>query len=451
MNDVPSARYNRYTRYTETVTRFTASGRRVEVTYRPAKMSSYSLGRALSSKADIERPDIYRSILLNRFSKDLWKAFLDKKKRGGKANYSTFKRVFENNLEGILHDVFFPEDRNKKERQEVRGDLYARNWSKRSRELLREITEGREQTSELSEWLEFSEEGRKSVLIDGKVTKKIPPRYTYYHFVDRKIDPEEMRATNRALFNQAMQRTIWSLAHHEGVLEICNDYDKAQAAKEDKKVFGEVVNDCRYEISGFKRKRPLREWLPEDMEQEALEVIWKCAEKYEGRNFARFRTFVKKALKNRLSDLYDYRDADLRIVNDIARPYGSVEGDTQFARQLERKVARAWMHEQEYKGDFLERMAEIIDVSGIKGMAQVDREGMINRFVGLYPSEPQRAYDLLKAVEWFVNEGIPGRSSLPIFAQPSIADFLDEVPRRDKSRNEEYDWHEPDPYNPVPF
>ncbi len=65
--------------------------------------------------------------------------------------------------------------------------------------------------------------------------------------------------------------------------------------------FSELEQLCAYQLSQFAQNTDL---MPrDDLLQEGRLVIWKCAEQYNGRNLARFKSLTKTSLNNRLTDI----------------------------------------------------------------------------------------------------------------------------------------------------
>ena len=82
-----------------------------------------------------------------------------------------------------------------------------------------------------------------------------------------------------------------------------------------------------------------------DQEQEGRIIIWKCAQSYEGRNFARFSSMVKHALLNKSSNLRAYHTADKRRINKLAVASGITDNteESYFAHQIAEASYTAWI------------------------------------------------------------------------------------------------------------
>lgn len=271
------------------------TGEEVHTRHYPSKMSAYGLAKALNA-GYAGRRDIYQAFLGEKFlgtirqTLDLQSLQKRKPTQEEKATYrkrfAAFNTIFQTNLPRII----------------------------------------------------------KSILKNDREPKLSVPYWEKNEYGGALVQPEpEEEQVNRLIFNIHMQRAIASLAHHPGVLRAIEDYVLVQEVLEDQSRFSELEIMCSYNLWYFVNELGIRRLDKADQYQEGLITIWNCAKTYRGKNFARFPTMVKTALKNKHIDLLRYSLADKRRLNRVAQSIGSVGGDdTEFTHQVDDLTHSAW-------------------------------------------------------------------------------------------------------------
>ncbi|MBI2583183.1 MAG: hypothetical protein HYW25_00820 [Candidatus Aenigmarchaeota archaeon] len=281
---------------------FTLDGREVRDRFYPSRMSAYGLAKSLCV-GYVERRDIFEQRLAERFFSYIdetlkLKSLQDRKptkeeRKRYKAFAQAFKAVFQANVESL------------------------------ARSALRDNYVDAESYSRPGVCYEFN---------FGYVTVPL-------------ADSE--RQLNSAIFNRRVQNIINRLAESPGFRTVCEDFMLVQELKDDPERFGELERLCIPVLRRFVATHRTREFASNDLYQEGLLVVWRSAQSYEGRNFARFSTMVKAGLHNKFSNLMEYSMADKRRINRVAFRIGSGNPDDSYmAQKCDEAAFRAWDMEQ---------------------------------------------------------------------------------------------------------
>jgi hypothetical protein len=78
------------------------------------------------------------------------------------------------------------------------------------------------------------------------------------------------------------------------------------------------------------------------MKQELSVVLWNCIQKYKWENFARFSTYLRKALKNKINDMYRARSADKRVIDIFSKTCSFQSDDSYLSTEIDKVTYRCW-------------------------------------------------------------------------------------------------------------
>ncbi|MCX6707631.1 MAG: hypothetical protein NT001_05840 [Candidatus Woesearchaeota archaeon] len=159
---------------------------------------------------------------------------------------------------------------------------------------------------------------------------------------------EDQKSLNRAIFNSRIQNTVSHLADSPGFSAIMYDYSFVKNVCSDPGRFSELEVLCKAPLHWFMTQERIRYIDEESQYQEGLLAIWACAQKYKGRNFARFSTMARKALHNKFINLLVYYDADARRIMRKTLPAGNPSDpkDSYLARRIDDFVTNRWVENE---------------------------------------------------------------------------------------------------------
>ncbi|NQU78846.1 hypothetical protein HQ545_03695 [Candidatus Woesearchaeota archaeon] len=277
--------------YCEETTRYTSSDIELHFRFYPHKMSAYGLAKSLHFHGAQKR-DKYKDLLVGKFS-----GYIDEML----------------DLQSLQSEMPSEEQvRQHSSKVDVFKAVFCANLDN----LLEDI---------------FKDGGNKS----GYTLFDAPLKY-----VERK--------TNQAIFNVWMQNTIQSMVNSKAVNAVCEDYALVQDVKHNPGHFGVLEKKCASALYGFVTRKQVLGVDRECQYQEGLLTIWACTQLYEGRNFARFTTMVKKALQFKFLNMLRYSMAYKRKVNRFTSPLGSATNpdESYLARKLDSLTCDAWVSAQ---------------------------------------------------------------------------------------------------------
>jgi hypothetical protein len=282
--------------YLEENVRFTVSGKEVRFKLKPAKMSAQGLAKVIVYKM-VQRPEVFKSFFMERIN-GIITDFLGSQQTGStrptrvetanfRAEVEIKSRIIFNNLDKILKDALKRESEN--------PDM---------------------------QYL-------------GRMQKKERTR-------------EEMKQHDEAVFNLRLQRSITGLLMHPGFSAVVADYKLVQEVLKDQRRFPELEKLANSALRKFMTTQRIRYMDEESQRQEGLLAIWVAAQKYEGRNLARFSTLAKVALQNKFCNLIEYFTAHKRRVQKYTSPMGSATDPKEsfLARKIEKLAAESWRRVQ---------------------------------------------------------------------------------------------------------
>ncbi len=168
----------------------------------------------------------------------------------------------------------------------------------------------------------------------------------YEHIIS--VSKAEERETNTAIFTMRMQESLPYIIRSNWFKAICEDHQAVKAVVADPDKFSELEKLCQSAITHFMTSLRLRYVDKEVQLQEGLFTIWACAKKYEGRDFSRFSTMVRKALKNKQIDLLRFHQADVRRIHKHTHfmGSGSDEEESYLTARLGDLSFRSWQKGQ---------------------------------------------------------------------------------------------------------
>jgi len=279
--------------YVETETRYTVRGRELHFRYQPSKMPSYSLAKAIYYKK-AEKPEIHAEILVSRFSDYIDNLLARHDTRSNKPTKqekekfkhraATFKHIVRTNIYNIIEDAL--------------EDRYP---------------------------YEYSE----NIYYDGEIVRPIT---------------RGERAVNNMLFNRNFQLALQGLSSSTGFNKVWDDYTRVQSLLADPKGFDELKEWSDPLIHKWTWDYPIRGVDREDQYQQGLITLWSAAPNYKGKNFARFMTFLKGALRYKFLNMLRFSYADKRRINRDTMALGSAtnSADSYYAHLLDEISCLAW-------------------------------------------------------------------------------------------------------------
>lgn len=152
---------------------------------------------------------------------------------------------------------------------------------------------------------------------------------------------------NASIFMMRMMNTIRGLGKYGGFKAACKDYEIVSGVRKDTSRFLELEELCKAPLFKFMSDR-INGIDRESQHQEGLLAVWAAAKLYEGRNFARFRTLAKTALKNKFVNLIRYSQATKRRANRHLIPIGNASrnDDSYPATLLDTLSYEEWSKQQ---------------------------------------------------------------------------------------------------------
>lgn len=306
--------------YFETGTRFTSGGRKIEFVYEPRKMPAYSIAKALHHRRP-KNPGIYEDELVSKFSDYIDRTLalaklreerVSKDERAAfKREAKAFRRLMKANIYNIIKDLL-----------DWRRHGYVYPW----------------------------EDGYVYPLKDddGSVVRPLT---------------REDREVNRAIFNRNMQRAICHLATSSKFSVVMQDYLRVQELVENGD-FPALAAWCSPVIQNWTSVHPIKRMAPEDQYQEGLLTLWGAAPNYEGRNFARFTTMIRGALRKKFLNSMRFMYADKRRINSLAVSVGSATDSdySYYSHLLDRLSFEMWTRGQREDGEDPFRTVSVQDI-----------------------------------------------------------------------------------------
>ncbi len=178
----------------------------------------------------------------------------------------------------------------------------------------------------------------------GMILRKVMGREGQHFTLRTYKDGSLTKPTNeqyqgdKEIFERRMQLMIESYARRFDKV-----YDDLQLVrkfvKSGERDFSELEELCKPMLRRFAGWKRVKGMDVDDHLQEGLLTIVRCAYKYEGRDFARFRTMLRVALQNRYKDLWKYNDTDKRRINRMAV---SFEEDSLTGKKVDILTTETW-------------------------------------------------------------------------------------------------------------
>lgn len=283
------------TAYAESETRHTTTGRPVTFTYRPSEMPIYSLAKAIHYK-----------------------------KAGNLDRYSAcFAERTAWLIGEVSRSVQFPNKNDNAEKKRLRENL----------DNIRTM------------WMISGEHIAALALRDSKSFQYIPNREK-----DRGIE-----TVNRSVCRARLGEIVHAYVFGEHARQVVADYRVVESARADSTQFPAVAALCKPALTWFSYQ-PILGIDPEAQAQEALVVVWKCAHQYQGKNFARFNTLVRRALEHKKVDMIRYLSADCRRIHKMTFPMGGDDEESRLHEHLADTAFKSWRSrrmngEDEFYGD----------------------------------------------------------------------------------------------------
>ncbi len=330
--------------YVEQDKRFTFSGHEITLTYDPATMHPYSLAKSIYFRK-AQRPDIFVTHFAQRTA---WA------------------------LDEAAKSRSFPHKLSKEERTRWRQEL----------EKLKGI------------WLISGEYLVGKILKNGGKLKYEPNRY----------GDKNLETINRAVFNNRLSQVAFGYVSSEQVAQVIEDIDIVKRVNEDHSQFSLLEERCKSALSHF-AFNPVAGTDREGQYQEALVVAWQCGKRYQGKNFARFNTFVAKALANKRIDMIRYFGAHCRRVHKISFPMGLGEEGSRLQEHLDETAFREW-NQMRRDGEMQE--AWPLPPKGVNDfeVKYAVEEGTTDEFSDdTYPLGIEKRIELISEGERLVREG----------------------------------------------
>lgn len=164
-------------------------------------------------------------------------------------------------------------------------------------------------------------------------------------------DPEtsyDERVANKLIFSLRMKNAIMFLSSSPGIDKVVDDYLLVGEVNANTQRFGELEQLCRGALNRFMTAQRIRYIPEEDQMQEGRLAIWRAAQSYKAKNFARFSTLVKTCLTNKFNDLITFHIADKRRIHKFTSPAGSATNakESYLARLIDGQSHEIWTHVQ---------------------------------------------------------------------------------------------------------
>lgn len=239
----------------------------------------------------------------------------------------------------IAKAVYF----HKAEKPEIFIDFFARKTVGVIDDAFRTLTfPSRLTASQRKGLAHYREEINRIWMISGRhIINKVLSRFSSVYESNKSHD-KDIEKINRAIFNRRLQSIALSYVTGEGTRLVIGDHQRVRDVIDNPSQFNVLEQMCERALKTF-----IAEWKvlgldAESQLQEGRMVVWQCAQKYEGRNFARFQTMARQALRNKAIDLTRYFTAHCRRVSRVSFPMGLGEEGSRLAEALDGISFRGW-------------------------------------------------------------------------------------------------------------